>query len=59
MAAKGESGDKRKSAGTSAPALVPVTSESKEEEYTVGPGRPPKEYQFKPGQSGNPSPSPV
>jgi Family of unknown function (DUF5681) len=23
-------------------------------EYRVGPGRPPKEYQFKPGQSGNP-----
>ena len=22
--------------------------------YRVGPGRPPKEYQFKPGQSGNP-----
>ena len=24
------------------------------EDYKVGPGRPPKEYQFKPGQSGNP-----
>jgi hypothetical protein len=24
------------------------------EEYRVGPGRPPKEHQFKPGQSGNP-----
>jgi hypothetical protein len=24
------------------------------EEYRVGPGRPPTEYQFKPGQSGNP-----
>src|SRR5213080_1744635 len=24
------------------------------EEYNVGPGRPPREYQFKPGQSGNP-----
>jgi hypothetical protein len=23
-------------------------------EYTVGPGRPPREHQFKPGQSGNP-----
>jgi hypothetical protein len=23
-------------------------------DYRVGPGRPPKEYQFKPGQSGNP-----
>jgi len=28
-----------------------VTSD---QEYKVGPGRPPKEYQFKPGQSGNP-----
>jgi hypothetical protein len=27
---------------------------SAEEEYRVGPGRPPKEHQFKPGQSGNP-----
>ena len=25
-----------------------------EQEYSVGPGRPPKEYQWKPGQSGNP-----
>jgi hypothetical protein len=25
-----------------------------EQEYKVGPGRPPREYQFKPGQSGNP-----
>jgi Family of unknown function (DUF5681) len=25
-----------------------------EQEYKVGPGRPPKEHQFKPGQSGNP-----
>ena len=25
-----------------------------EEEYRVGPGRPPKKYQWKPGQSGNP-----
>ena len=32
-------------------ASTPVTSV---EEYKVGPGRPPKEYQFKPGQSGNP-----
>jgi uncharacterized protein DUF5681 len=24
------------------------------EEYKIGPGRPPKEFQFKPGQSGNP-----
>lgn len=25
-----------------------------DDEYRVGPGRPPREYQFKPGQSGNP-----
>jgi hypothetical protein len=25
-----------------------------DEEYKVGPGRPPREHQFKPGQSGNP-----
>ena len=27
---------------------------SSDQEYRVGPGRPPREYQFKPGQSGNP-----
>ena len=27
---------------------------SSDEEYRVGPGRPPKEYQFQPGRSGNP-----
>jgi hypothetical protein len=31
----------------------PDTRQS-DEEYRVGPGRPPKEHQFKPGQSGNP-----
>lgn len=30
------------------------SSPSGEEEYKVGPGRPPKEFQWKPGQSGNP-----
>ena len=35
----------------SAPAAAPETSD---QEYKVGPGRPPKEYQFKQGQSGNP-----
>jgi len=29
-------------------------TKASEPEYKVGPGRPPKEYQFKPGQSGNP-----
>src|ERR1700716_4182518 len=34
----------------------PLTSNSDppEQEYRVGPGRPPKAYRFKPGQSGNP-----
>lgn len=31
-----------------------MTEESDENEYAVGYGKPPKEYQFKPGQSGNP-----
>ena len=35
----------------SAPAAETKTSD---QEYKVGPGRPPKEYRFKPGQSGNP-----
>ena len=34
-----------------APAADTGTSD---QEYKVGPGRPPKEHQFKPGQSGNP-----
>jgi hypothetical protein len=29
-------------------------NDSPEEDYRVGPGRPPREFQFKPGQSGNP-----
>ena len=29
-------------------------NKTSEQEYKVGPGRPPKEYQFKKGQSGNP-----
>jgi hypothetical protein len=34
----------------------PMSSKTEEsnDEYRVGPGRPPKEFQFKPGQSGNP-----
>lgn len=28
--------------------------ETSDQEYKVGPGRPPREHQFKPGQSGNP-----
>ena len=33
---------------------APLTKGPSDQEYRVGPGRPPKEYQFKPGQSGNP-----
>src|ERR1700674_1130352 len=34
----------------------PIVSDTdtSDQEYRVGPGRPPKEFQFKPGQSGNP-----
>jgi hypothetical protein len=31
-----------------------LNTDPSEQDYRVGPGRPPKEYQFKPGQSGNP-----
>ena len=31
-----------------------LNSNSDDESYRVGPGRPPREFQFKPGQSGNP-----
>jgi hypothetical protein len=33
---------------------VASTPKSPPEKYRVGPGRPPREFQFKPGQSGNP-----
>jgi hypothetical protein len=33
---------------------VGVNTQSGKDDYRVGPGRPPKEHQFKPGQSGNP-----
>jgi uncharacterized protein (DUF2345 family) len=37
------------------PAAAAVTAtETPDQQYKVGPGCPPKEYQFKPGQSGNP-----
>jgi hypothetical protein len=31
-----------------------LKTEPSDQDYRVGPGRPPKEHQFKPGQSGNP-----
>jgi Family of unknown function (DUF5681) len=33
---------------------VASTTPASNQEYRVGPGRPPKEFQFRPGQSGNP-----
>ena len=37
------------------PAKPPIANTNQpDEEYRVGPGRPPREFQFKPGQSGNP-----
>src|SRR5438874_10983650 len=35
-------------------ALLSLKTDPSDQEHRVGPGRPPKEYQFKPGQSGNP-----
>jgi len=35
-------------------APLSLKSDPSDQDYRVGPGRPPKEYQFKPGQSGNP-----
>jgi hypothetical protein len=34
--------------------MLSCNTDPSDQEYRVGPGRPPKEYQFKPGQSGNP-----
>jgi hypothetical protein len=34
---------------------LPIDAETPFAEYRVGPGRPPKEYQFRKGQSGNPN----
>src|SRR5262245_18206378 len=35
-------------------AAAAAATEASDQEHKVGPGRPPKEYRFKPGQSGNP-----
>ena len=50
---RGSSFDRRDREQRSGP---PVSSDSRhpDGEYHVGPGRPPREYRFKPGQSGNP-----
>lgn len=33
---------------------APAETETSDQEYKIGPGHPPREHQFKPGQSGNP-----
>src|SRR6266566_6327457 len=35
-------------------APLSLSADPSDQDYRVGPGRPPKEYRFKPGQSGNP-----
>jgi Family of unknown function (DUF5681) len=37
---------------------VNLKTDPSDQDYRVGPGRPPKEYQWKPGQSGNPKGAP-
>jgi hypothetical protein len=39
-------------------APLSLKTDPSDQEYPVGPGRPPKEYRFKPGQSGNPKGAP-
>lgn len=45
---------KRRRAGAPSGTTIARQNASSDEEYRVGPGRPPREHQFKPGQSGNP-----
>lgn len=47
--------DRRRHARAPSDATTARQNGSSGEEYRVGPGRPPREYQFKPGQSGNPN----
>jgi hypothetical protein len=45
----------KRSSGRKRPTTPPsLKTDPSDQDYRVGPGRPPKEYQFKPGQSGNP-----
>ena len=39
---------------SNAPLSLKTDTSLSDQDYRVGPGRPPKEYQFRPGQSGNP-----
>src|SRR5262249_21600838 len=47
-----KNGARRRRSTDSSTASQPVASDA---DYKVGPGRPPREYQFKPGKSGNPN----
>ena len=51
---KRSSGQHRIRDGKRSKAPLSLKTDASGEEYRVGPGRPPKEYQFKPGESGNP-----
>jgi hypothetical protein len=44
----------RRPRSNSKPSPAVHTGDEPDEVYRVGPGRPPREHQFKPGQSGNP-----
>ena len=45
---------KRRRAGAPSGTTIARQNASSDEKYRVGPGRPPREFQFKPGMSGNP-----
>jgi hypothetical protein len=51
---KRSSGRHRIRHGKRSDAAVSLSADPSDQEYRVGPGRPPKEYRWKPGQSGNP-----
>jgi hypothetical protein len=51
---KRSSGRHRIRGGKRSDAAANLKADPSDQEYRVGPGRPPKEHQFKPGQSGNP-----
>jgi Family of unknown function (DUF5681) len=51
MPLRDRSSSRRRGLQRNAPATSDIDAE---QEYRVGPGRPPREFQFKPGQSGNP-----
>jgi len=52
---KDSSGRHRNRARKRSDTTLSLKIEPTDQDYRVGPGRPPKEHQFKPGQSGNPA----